>query len=116
MKRFIIALMTVIASHAMASTAFAAVYCSGTVANLTVKSGGDVMVLPSWRNDYITLCNLNTTRGTVAPAVCAGWFTALRSAVTNQENTLTSYPGSTACASIPTYSNSPTPDYFMLLD
>jgi len=112
-KLVVLALMLVLAS----STAMAEPrWCGGTVSRLFMYRNGEVYVVPSWRNDGVRVCNINQDSGTVTPQNCAAWFSLLRNAATNKENTVIFYDDAPACDTMPTYNNAPVPGYVMLVD
>jgi hypothetical protein len=46
---------------ASASLNAAPLWCIGTLSNLFIRTGGEVNVVPSWRGDYVAVCNVNQT-------------------------------------------------------
>lgn len=91
-------------------------WCTGTITAVYVDNAGNVTARPSWRNDWIVYCNLNTTRGNVTPKTCSSWYAALLLAYQTQKSTITAYWGDavTTCASWATYGYAPVPSYFMV--
>lgn len=108
-----LALILVLAST---TTMAAQQWCVGKVTDLYMTNGGYLYVNTSWRNNYVRVCNINQTVGTITPQNCASWQNYLRSAVTNKENTLIFYNDAPACASMPSYDSAPYPGYVMLRD
>jgi hypothetical protein len=88
--------------------------CAGTMSNLWVAADGSVYVLPSWRGDYIRLCNTDVNLGAVTPATCMTWISLVRSAVQRQAQTIIYFAEAPVCNLIPTYYNSPAVYYVML--
>ena len=91
-------------------------WCYGTITDLLIFSDGSIMAKPSWRQDWIGICNLNTTWKDVPPVTCAAWYTTLKTAMTKQPlpQTTIYYPEASLCPSVPTYSAAPAPGYIML--
>lgn len=97
-----------------AQPAHGEVYCVGPVSESLVTEGGSVLIYSSWRNDWTTVCNLNSARGNVSPQVCFSWFSAIQTAVTQRRNLGLYYLTPTDqsfCNTMPTYDNAPTPYY-----
>ena len=90
-------------------------WCSGTVGNLFVDSSGNVLVLPTWRGDFIQVCNVNNPWNGVSVQTCFSWFSILKGANGKPTLTTTYYNGATAtCNVLLTYGASPAPAYVML--
>lgn len=92
-------------------------WCEGTLANHWINSSGTVYVMPSWRSDYVSLCNLNSTNAAgITPTVCAAWTSLIRAAMQRSAQTIIFYGGAPVinCGAMPTYDASPTPQYVML--
>ena len=85
------------------------VLCSGEVMNSYISVGGNLIIKPTWRNDYTKLCNVNDD-----PIVCALWSGYVASSMNDNTSLIVSYSSIGSCSTIPTYSSSPTPDYVML--
>lgn len=115
-KKISVAIMVSMMMLASSVATAAPQWCQGKLSNLWVSREGTVYVLTSWRKDYVRVCNINNTLGTVTPQVCATWMTFMRNAVTNKENTLIYYPEAPACGSMPVYDGAPAPGYVMLMD
>jgi hypothetical protein len=90
-------------------------WCVGTLSNLWVDKNGVVFVRPSWRGDYIGLCNVNDVRDGVSPTLCMAWLSAIRSSIVRQAPTTVHYSDAPSCATVPTYESSPAP-YYVLVD
>ncbi len=110
----------ILATAAFSTAAFAAPqWCTGTIAQLWIDAGGNVMAYPSWRADHVRICNVNdsvtTSNGIpVTPTTCLGWAALLRSAIQNQKATIIYYNEAPTCSSLPTYGSAPVPYYVML--
>jgi hypothetical protein len=89
-------------------------YCEGTLANLYVTSDGTVTVRPSWRGDWVRLCNVNVPVDTVSSTTCLAWLALARSAVQRNSQTTIFYSDAPACNTMPTYGNAPVPSYLMM--
>lgn len=92
-------------------------YCEGLIQKVYVSNVGDVVALPSWRNDWIVYCNLNAPRGSVSPTTCALWAATLLLAYRTQKSTITSYwdnPTAKTCATMATYGSADVPTYVMV--
>ena len=91
-------------------------WCQGTVVNLFVYSEGSVYVRPSFRNDYVRICNLNADLNNVSVATCVSWFSILKSATQRQATVLIQYADAPSCDAIPTYGSAPMPGYVMQMN
>ena len=56
-------------------------WCTGTVSQVWVDSGGNVHFVGSWRGDHTIACNVNEPRDGVSPVNCMTWFASLQSAI-----------------------------------
>ena len=97
-----------------ASVAQAQQWCGTKVRDQYINSSGDLVVYASIRNDYLQVCNLNTTWKSVTPQTCAGWYGLIKSAVSRNASMTFLYNESTPCTSIPRYGDAPVPIYIML--
>lgn len=87
-------------------------YCTGKVENVYVEPNGNVIIKGSWRDHWTRICN-TTGDDTVT---CSLWASYAATAVKDNLNVTVRYmvnDGST-CTTLPTYSDSPKPSYFML--
>jgi hypothetical protein len=91
-------------------------WCGGTLSNIWVDPVGNAYVFASWRGDYVRVCNVNESLGTVTPTICLTWVSLLKSAVQRKATTTIYYTGSlpATCAQMPIYGNAPVPYYVML--
>src|SRR4051812_48185484 len=86
-------------------------FCTGKITRLSTYQDGSLFMLPDWRQDWVSVCNLTAARGGVSPATCAAWFATLKSAATAQGtfSTVTYYPDAPSCSTLPTQGASPVP-------
>jgi hypothetical protein len=100
-------------SAVAASPASADIYCASLVNEALTYSNGDVMVYPAWRNDWLTICNINMTRNNVSPQMCFAWFSTINNAILYNKSVGFYYVGTdlTGCPLVPTYGGSPSPLY-----
>ena len=110
MKKFVCALALALSLPAYGAPQ----WCTGRIAHYLTWANGDVSMLPTWRQDYVTICNLQSSYKGVEPSVCVSWFALLQSAVTSGRISYTHYQDAPACNAIPTYGNAPTPAYVLL--
>lgn len=105
------------AALVMSSNAWATAYCQGDITNTLTEVDGDVLIRSSWRNDWVTICNLDQTRQGVSPSTCFGWFSSVSSSITENKQVVVQYLGlgQSACQTMATYANAPVPDYVMLI-
>lgn len=90
-------------------------WCSGTLSNLYIDAAGTVLVAPSWRGDYVQVCNINQANAAgITPTTCVAWVSLMRSAVSRSAQTIVYYSDAPACNAMPTYGAAPSPSYLML--
>jgi hypothetical protein len=114
--REIVLLGALSVSPLASAPASADVYCEGYVTNALSYGNGDVMAFTLWRNDWIKLCNLNSTRNGISPSTCFAWFATISNAVTYNKPAGFYFLGDPgACALIATYDGTPVPLYVRLV-
>lgn len=96
-----------------AASIASAEYCGGKINMLFVNKSGGVFLNGDWRNDYTQVCDVDSTWKAVSATTCKAWLAVATAAKVSSGTVLLSY-GSYACGSLPTYANSPSPDYIML--
>lgn len=110
-------ILFVILMAAVSFPAFAQIECTGTVLRNYITASGDLTIKGSWKtSDYTTLFNLDSTRDSVSPAVCKAWLGQILAAQSSGKQVMTTYDNVNSCQDIPVYSNSPAPNYIMLID
>lgn len=97
------------------NNASADIYCGGDASALRILTyrDGSVLVLTGWRNDFLKICNLNSSWKEVTPATCFAWMSKIAGAISAGKRTGFWYTGLSpeSCAAIPTYGNAPSPVY-----
>ncbi|MET1257041.1 hypothetical protein [Aliikangiella maris] len=98
----------------LSGVASASIYCTGKVDNVYVANNGDVVFKAKWRNDWTRACNIKD----VDTVKCSLWASYLLTAVKDNLNITVQYNSANnqTCASLPTYSNTPTPGYIMVIN
>jgi len=97
------------------STSLASIYCGGKINNSYISKDGNLIIRGDWRNDYTRLCNLKGSVGGVDSITCSMWASYVATSISSGKKVLLSYPdNSLTCSTLPTYTSSPTPNYFML--
>ncbi len=81
---------------------------------MITENWGGVMVLPSFRNDWIRLCSISSTWNDVPAGTCTAWVAQLMTASATQRTITVFFYDAPACAAIPTYSNAPAAGYLLL--
>jgi hypothetical protein len=94
----------------------ATIWCNGSISDVLMYKGGGLMVNPSFRNDWIVICNTVEMFNDVDPMVCWGWYSLVMTAKKeNKQVTIYySHPNAADCATLPTYSSSVPPEYVRL--
>jgi hypothetical protein len=93
------------------------IYCYGGVDEAFVQIDGAFAMHPTWRNDWVTLCNVKTTYKGVDSTTCLAWYTIINNAILYNKVAGVYYAGynnESDCASIPTYATAPAPIYVRL--
>ncbi|MDP5279990.1 hypothetical protein Q9Q95_13730 [Sphingomonas sp. DG1-23] len=96
---------------ALPGAARAAAYCTGVPAEINTHSDGRVMLFATWRNDWISICNIDRTREGVSPTLCMTWAAQLVTAASQGKTVGFYYADASNCASIANFDNSPAPTY-----
>lgn len=100
---------------AIATPAHAGVYCRGTVSvsRILTYANGDILVNPTWRGDFIKICNLKTAWKGADPTACFAWMSKIASAISFGKPVGFWYELSNPiyCSTLPTYQSSPAPVY-----
>jgi len=111
MKKFILGILLVFPG--LASVNF---YCSGKLTNVYVSRSGNLVIRGDWRSDYTQLCNLDGKINNISSITCSMWSSIATTALKDKKKVTLSYSDSEGmdCSNIPTYSNSPSPSYFMI--
>ena len=105
-----------VTSLSIASPAHAAAYCSGKVTDMLVDKSGHVLVLPTFRGDWVGICNVNNAWKDVPATTCASWVTTLTSALLTGRNTVFSYLDPDAvCSTVSSYYDAPSPYYVSII-
>ena len=88
--------------------------CNGTIAQVMTTASSDLRVVPSWRNDWVTLCNVVSPWKGVPVDACKRWHAQALAAQIAQTNTQTAYASTaaTACAQMAVASAADAPDTF----
>jgi len=91
--------------------------CSGKISHVLMYSSGVVMIVGSWRGDYTVICSTDGSWGGIASETCLAWYgTALKARADN--TTVDVYyasPGSSTCATLPTYGGALVPGYLLVI-
>jgi hypothetical protein len=106
-------LLAMLLAAPLASSA-ATLTCTGTIDQVRMHADGSVQVLPSWRGDWINLCNVYSSWKGVPNTVCPRLHTAALTAQTTQGITTTYYASSAAaaCNAMALGTNADAPTYF----
>ncbi|WP_299493362.1 hypothetical protein [uncultured Shewanella sp.] len=98
-------------SALFSAASFASFHCDVSLNRILVYKDGKVNVWHSGRGDYTNICNLKTENNGVSIATCAMWTSMLQSIKKDNGKAIFYYAGDGSCATLPTYSSSPTPEY-----
>ena len=95
-------------------TASADVFCRGVIHQMYIQADGGLQIFPSFRNDWLQLCNLNATRAGVTVDTCKAWLALITTLQVTQQPVTIAYPGGSACDALATSQYAPAPAYVML--
>ena len=91
-----------------------ATHCYGTIKALYVDAGSNVFILPSFRDEWIQICNSLSTWNGIDPGTCKVWISLATALRVTKEQAVVWYPSSSVvCSALPTYGGSPAPGYLM---
>ena len=100
---------------ALPGTARADVFCTSVPTEVNTRKDGTVTLYATWRNDWITICNIDHTRDGAPPALCMAWTAQLVTAPSKGKTIGFYYTGASSWPAILTYDNSPAPNYVRFL-
>lgn len=103
--------LTLLSSAAPAS---AAVWCNGRITQVYTERGGGLLILPSFRNQWIQICSVQTEWKGILPQTCNAWASTVISGMLAGKAFTVAYTELDDCAQIPDYQNAPSPAYVML--
>jgi hypothetical protein len=91
-----------------------ATHCYGTIKALYVDASSNVLILPSFRNDWVQICNSQSAWSGIDPGTCKIWIGLATTLRVTQEQAVVYYSSaSLACDTIPSYGEAPAPGYIM---
>jgi hypothetical protein len=89
-------------------------WCGGKIERMFHDAGGVVFIFPTFRNDWIAICNVNAAWQGVTPEVCRGWLSETLSVILGDKSVTIFYSDVPSCEAIPYYSLAPAPSYVMV--
>ncbi len=108
-------LIIILSISFIASTANASVSCVGKVNKILIYGKGTVRVFPSWRNNWVQICNLSEEKEGVSITTCAMWASMLQNIKENGGDAVFYYAPEDdsfdSCSTVPLNNNSPAPVY-----
>jgi hypothetical protein len=78
---------------------------------MLVQHDGYMLVIPSFRGEWIALCNIDVAYNGISPEVCRSWQASVTTAIAGKLGTLIYFGDAPACASVPTYTAAPKVGY-----
>jgi hypothetical protein len=91
--------------------------CGGTIDQTYVDWDGGLLIRPSWRGDYLRICNVRGVASgngiTIDSAVCKSWLALIMLAATSGKGITIRYADAPTCSQIPNYYSAPLPEYVM---
>jgi hypothetical protein len=92
-------------------------WCSGKVTSVYITKDGGVNGKFAFRNEYLTVCNMNSDWKGVSSITCTGILAILKDAVARKADVANYYETTNyTCADLPTYSATPAADAIMLVN
>lgn len=91
---------------------YADVSCSGSVKNVALYAGGNVLISTEYRNDNTVICNVQSPWKGISAETCRSMLSTVLVAQTSKQDLMVYYAGDNlTCKNIPTYSSAPAPSY-----
>lgn len=93
------------------------IWCSGTISNLYIDSGKNVIIKGSWRNEYTRICKTDGSFG-ADTVTCSLWTSLATTSMIHNKSVRLMYNdqnGTVSCDNMPSYSYAPPPSYVMLV-
>lgn len=100
----------------MACSVHAATVCQGQVKALLVDNLGAVMVLPTFRSDWLQMCSVSAPWKGISVDLCKSWMGLMTVLRVTQEPGTFYYNEDIACNAIPTYTVAPAPAYVAITE
>lgn len=107
-----LALGLVLSSAALQAHAVA-LSCTGSISQIQTSASGEVRILPAWRGDWVTLCNVTTVWKGIPVEVCKRWHAHVLTAQIAQTSSRVYYATTTAatCGAMGNYANADAPEF-----
>lgn len=96
------------------TSAHAATWCGGRVSGVLTDAGGRVYVYPSFRNDWVQICNLATAWKGVSIDICKSWLATVTALRLTGESTVFHYNETFTCNAIASYDSAYSPAYISI--
>lgn len=100
----------------MSNPSLAFHFCKGNIQDVWVDFSGSLFVKGSWMTNHTKICSISSDWEAITPEVCKAWLSLSTTAQVSNADVLVRYKDDkiSNCQNIPTYGNSPSPDYVML--
>lgn len=101
-----------LSASALGTSDAAQLWCEGRVGRVLSYGNGNLMLLSTFRNDWITICNLNGT-ASISAATCRSWHGSLLLALAAGKTVTVHFhnTGTASCLSMATYDSAPPVTY-----
>ncbi|WP_296413051.1 hypothetical protein [Zoogloea sp.] len=96
LRRRLHTLLTLLAMACLQPALAGTLACSGTVNEIVHTATGELRIKPSWRGEWITLCNTATAWKGIPTDICKLWQAQALGAQITQVYTLLQYPSTAA--------------------
>lgn len=92
-----------------------AVYCEGKISQFYTDSGGNFVILPTFRGDWVQICSVGSEWKGISLTTCNTWIATVISGMSLGKTFMIEYPDLNDCSQIPSYSNASAPHYVRLM-
>ena len=91
-----------------------ATHCYGTISALYVDAASNVFIRPSFRDNWLQICNSLSAWNGIDPGTCKVWISLATTLRVTKEQAVIWYPNdAVVCNTLPTYGEAPAPGYLM---
>ena len=97
-----------------ATPANAAVWCDGKITQFYTDSGGNFLVLPTFRGDWVQICSVQAEWKGISLETCNTWIATVMTGMSSNKTFTMVYSDLSDCLQVPTYASAPAPAYVRL--
>lgn len=108
-RRTAFVLMSLIGFGAISTQSHAAEFCRGRITHILVDALGSTVIVPTFRDDWLQICNVLQPWKGISADLCRSWKALAKTLRVAQEFETLYYADSTPCNLLPTYGDAPAP-------